>query len=82
MSPLAHVRANENKLENVNPRFWKVVFICLNLSHRLIVSEVLYQESFYGDYRRLFAVIFEIVCPCNFFLPGFTVSSYQRPLYR
>ena len=48
MSPLAHARANENKLENVGPtffkflrRFWKAVFICLNLSHRLIVSEVL-----------------------------------------
>ena len=70
MSHLAHARANENKLENVNPRFWKVVFICLNLRHRLIVSKVLYQESFYQfyvDYRRLFAVIFEIVCPWDFF---------------
>ena len=43
------------------------MFICLNLSHRLIVSEVLYQESFYGDYRRIFWRYFEIVCPLSFF---------------
>ena len=48
MSPHTHARANENKLEKVGlvfkfcRRFWKAVFICLNLSHRSIVSEVLY----------------------------------------
>ena len=30
------------------------LLICLDLSHGLIVSEVLCQESFYGDYRRSF----------------------------
>ena len=67
MSPLTQARANENKLEKVGRRFWKVVFICLNLSYRLIVSEVLYQESFYGDYRRIFWPYFEIVCQLSFF---------------
>ena len=35
-------------------RFWNAVFISLNLGHRLIVREVLYKESFNGDYIRLF----------------------------
>ena len=30
------------------------LLICSDLSHGLIVSEVLCQESFYGDYRRSF----------------------------
>ena len=44
MSPHTHARANENKLEKVGPSFSSSVgdFICLNLSHRSIVSEVLY----------------------------------------
>ena len=59
------------------------LLICLDLSHGLIVSEVLCQESFYGDYRTsffFFCVIFEIVCPWNF-LKWFSVFSYQRPLH-
>ena len=39
----------------------------LNLSHRSIVSEVLYEESFYGDYRIIFWHYFEIVCLWNVF---------------
>ena len=61
MSRLTHARASENKLLS------EILEGCLNLSHRLIVSEVLYQESFYGDYKRIFWHYFEIVCPLSFF---------------
>ena len=87
MSFLLHVRANDNKLENINPIFLssvgdfrKAVFICLYLSHHLIVSAVLYQESFYGDYRRIFVSFLKLLFALGICLPGFTVSSYQRPL--
>ena len=87
MSFLLHAWANDNKLDNVNPIFLssvgdfrKAVFICLYLSRRLIVSAVLYQESFYGDYRRIFASFLKLLFALGICLPGFTVSSYQRPL--
>ena len=50
------------------------LLICLDLSHGLIVSEVLCQESFYGDYRRSFFFLRD-------FLKWFSVFSYQRPLH-
>ena len=88
MSTLAHARAIENKLENVNPtffkfrpRFWRAVFILLNFSHRLIASKVLYKESFYGDYRRSFFASFFKLFALGILIRGFTVPSYQRPLY-
>ena len=58
MSPVGHARANEKKIENfqVLMEILESLFllICLDLSHGLIVSKVLCQESFYGDYRRSF----------------------------
>ena len=87
MSFLLHARANNNKLENINPIFLssvrdfrKAVFICLYLSHRLIVSAVLYQQSFCSDYRRIFGSFLKLLFALGICLPGFTVSSYQRPL--
>ena len=59
MSLVGHGRANEKKkMENfqVLMEILESLFllICSDLSHGLIVSEVLCQESFYGDYRRSF----------------------------
>ena len=87
ISFLPHARANENQLENINPTFLssvgdfrKAVFICLYLSHHLIVSTVLYQESFCGDYRQIFVSFLKLLFALGICLPGFTVSSYRRPL--
>ena len=50
------------------------LLICLDLSHGLIVSEVLCQESFYGDYRRSFFLRdFWNCLPLEFFKVVFSV---------
>ena len=54
-------------------RFWKAVFICLNLSHRLIVCAVFYYEPFYDDYRRPFLRYFSNCWPLEFFKWNYSV---------
>ena len=90
------MRANENKLEKVGKVLLEIlegcfylvksqpsiVFIWLNLSHLLIVSEVLYQEVIvlWWLQKNFFCLIFKLFA-LGIFWHGFTVSSYQRPLY-
>ena len=80
MSPEAHARADENKLHFLKFcwRFWKAVFICLNLSHRLIVRKVCIKNHYMVITEEVFCVIFEIICPWNF--STFFYIDLQCPL--
>ena len=73
--PLAHVRANENKLDFFKfcRRFWKAVLIKYQPKFCSKNRSMVITEEFCTLFLKLFAL--------GIFLRGFTVSSYQRPLY-
>ena len=63
-------------------KFWKAVFICFNLSRRLIVSEVFFIKNRFVVITEEFFLRYFLSClPLEFFLRGFAVCSYQQPLY-